>query len=259
MNLGAATVVLRSRRPAEVVDLTLRFLRSLAPRSFLMVGAWTILPAWSSCLLLRHLTSVGWPVVWAAAVFLAGLLELPFLCLCGRLLFDSQATPGQAFADMRHHLIRFAGVRILLLILMIVTAPSVLGPLLVAVTFCFSAEALVLERASTWGALKRSRAFLRGRSGVGMETIIVRLFTCVGFVFGSELLARHLLLEGLDIAVETDGLLTDGGSAFGLFGFFCAAPYTATFRFLAYINERTRQDGWDVQVAMLGVAEEQNE
>ena len=37
-------------------------------------------------------------------------------------------------------------------------------------------------------------------------------------------------------------------------GFFAALPLVATARFLSYIDGRTRQDGWDIQLRFMSIA-----
>ena len=49
-------------------------------------------------------------------------------------------------------------------------------------------------------------------------------------------------------------LWDDGGSAYAIVGFFAALPLVATARFLAYIDGRTRQDGWDIQLRFMAIA-----
>jgi hypothetical protein len=82
---------------------------------------------------------------------------------------------------------------------------------------------------------------------------MLRSSLLVSFVVLAETLGQALFEYGLALNAETQNLWTDGGSAFALLGLFLFIPYGAAHRFLCYINERTRQDGWDVQVAFLGL------
>ncbi len=255
MNLGNITIVLRSRRAMEVVDLSLRFLRHLAPRPYLWLALYTLVPAWLGCVLLRHFFDCSWLVVWSVAWILSSLLELPFLSLAGLLLFDRQASVGRVLREALRLLLPFAMARTMVWVACAFSIVIVIGPLLVAAGYCFVPEALVLERASAWRSLGRARKFLRARSGVGIETVLLRSFFIIAFVLLAEMVLRSVVVDGLDWAIDDEMLFEEGGSTFALLGLFAAVPYTTTFRFLAYINERTRQDGWDVQVALMPLAQ----
>lgn len=259
MNLGLATVVLRSRRIAEVADLSLRFTRSLAPHTTVQLWLVTLLPAWGFCVLLHHFTELSWWWLWPIAMTLGWFLELPFLALAGRLLFDRDSTWRDAAVDCARVGWRFVGVRVLLFVYSTLSLIVVFGPIFVLSTYCFAAEALVLERATARGALQRAKTFLRGRSGTGLETGIVQFGILLGFACLGEILGESLVHDVLDVGGPGERLLEDGGSIFALLGWFVGIPYATTFRFLAYVNERTRQDGWDVQVALLAVASERTQ
>ena len=51
-------------------------------------------------------------------------------------------------------------------------------------------------------------------------------------------------------------LFDKGVTPFALAGLFLAAPFTATARFLHYIDTRTRADGWDIQVKFMALVAE---
>jgi hypothetical protein len=47
----------------------------------------------------------------------------------------------------------------------------------------------------------------------------------------------------------------DGGSAYAVAGALLAAPLVASARFLAYVDLRTRKEGWDIQLRLMALAE----
>jgi hypothetical protein len=49
--------------------------------------------------------------------------------------------------------------------------------------------------------------------------------------------------------------MDDGGSYLAIAGYFISVPWAAAGRFLVYVDDRTRQDGWDVQVRLMALEE----
>lgn len=257
MNLGQASIVLRHRKALEVVDLTLRFVRGIAPKHFLKLSALFLLPAWLATVGARHM-EVEWFEVWLIALMSARVLELPFTVLCGHLLFEPDVSLRQILKESWSALGRtvvglfFYGV--------ILTASLVLivGPLFVGANYFFLPEVIVLERSGPFRAFKRSHQFLAGRSGTGVEGLMLRTGMLFSFVVLAETLGQAILVHVLAIHTPVEDLWQDGGSPLALLGLFAFVPYAAAHRFLAYTNERTRQDGWDIQVAFLRLAANAN-
>ncbi len=250
MNLGHATIVLRHRPGLEVVDLALRFVRSVAPKLFVKLGTLVLLPAWGALVLLRSY-EVPWPVVWLLALITAKLVELPFTVLCGRLLFEPEVRIRQVLIDSLRTLPRVFVAYVLYSVLLSASLLLIVGPLFVGANYFFLPEVLALEKANPWRAFRRSHQFLGGRSGTGVEGLMLRWGLLVSFLVLAETLGQAILTYVLAIHTPVEALWQDGGSPLSLFGLFLFVPYGAAHRFLAYTNERTRQDGWDIQVAFL--------
>jgi hypothetical protein len=136
-------------------------------------------------------------------------------------------------------------------ILLLASLVLIVGPLFVGAHYFFLPEVLALEKSGPLRAFKRSHQFLGGRSGTGVEGWMMRWGMLFSFVFLAEILGQATLEYVLVIHVPIESLWNDGGSPLALLGLFGSVPYTAAHRFLAYTNERTRQDGWDIQVAFL--------
>lgn len=253
MNLGQATVVLRYRSALEVVDLTLRFVRSVGPVVFVKLGAIVLWPTWLLLLGLHYGLEMEWLGVWLLTLSLMALLELPFAVLAGQLLFDPAPSLKRILQSSVQVLPAFLASHVVYLSLWLASLLLVIGPLFVSGSYCFLTEAVVLERAGPIASLKRARKFLAGRSGTGLETALLRASLLIAFVVVSELLGQAVLSFVLDVHVPVDTLWQEGGSPFALAGALLWLPYGTAFRFLAYANERTRQDGWDIQVAFLNL------
>ncbi len=255
MNIGQTSIVLRHRRTMEVFDLSLRFVRAVGSLGLARTCLYVLVPGYVGCLALHSFAGVRWPWIWLLAAAYLQLAELPVLAVVGRQLFDPEVRVADCLKDAFRRLPAFAASRFFVDVLGTISAIVPFAPLFVLGAYCFAPEAQVLERAGPLEALGRSKRFLRYRSGTGLEVLLVRWGVLIGAVLLFEMAGRELLGEGLDLTIEQDSLFQNGGSWYSLLGAFVVSPQLVVFRFLAYINERTRQDGWDVQVAFLGVME----
>jgi hypothetical protein len=253
MNLGEANIVLRHRSGLEVVDLTLRFVRSLAPGQFLQLSGIILLPAWLSLVFLRQFYEPPWISIWLGALCTMRILEIPFTVLSGHLLFDRRVSLRLVLSESLSVLPKAAISMAAYGICMALSLLLVVGPLFVGASYFFLPEVLILEKAGAFGSFRRASVFLKGRSGTGVEGLMLRTSLLLSFVVLGETLGQALIEHGLSLQTETENLWTEGGSAFALAGLFLFIPYGAAHRFLCYINERTRQDGWDIQVAFLSL------
>src|SRR5690606_656833 len=95
---------------------------------------------------------------------------------------------------------------------------------------------------------------VHGRDSAALQMMFTHLLLRVVGVVFVEILGQACLQHVLDVHTQMDSLFENGVSPFALLGLFVATPYSATFQFLAYTNERTIQDGWDVQVRFFGLA-----
>jgi len=254
VNVSGATIVLRERTILDVLDLSVLFAMRSGGRGYVRLAALLLVPCFLALLALRHFAGVGWPFIWTAAIGLHAVLELPFLTLAGRLLFEPEQRVLPALKASWRRLPAYLGTGALVLGLLVVSSVTLVGPWFIATLYCFVPEILVLEGASGLPALRRARGFLLGRSGTGIATLTVRFVLLGAFVLLVDELGHAALGVLLDVHVEMERLTADGGSPFALAGLLLSVPLMATFRFLAYVNERTLQDGWDVQVALLAVA-----
>ncbi len=255
MNLGEASIVLRHRPGLEVVDLTLRFVRSVAPKLFVKMGAVVLLPVYGSLILLRHL-EVEWGAIWLLALSVSRLVELPFTVLCGRLLFEPNVRLLPILKESARGIFRTLVASALYAALMLASLILIIGPLFVGANYFFLPEVLALEKAGPFRAFKRSHQFLGGRSGTGVEGLMLHFGMLCSFILLAETLGQATVRYVLAIHTPMESLWNDGGSPLALLGLFLFIPYGAAHRFLSYTNERTRQDGWDIQVAFLRLASE---
>jgi hypothetical protein len=253
VNLSAAAIVLRERKALEVLDLSLRFVRALAPLSFARLGLVVLLPAYSLCLTLRYALDFDWGYVWLVAFGLCVFLQGPFTVLCGRLLFSDRPSVTEVLGGALRRALPYGFLLVVRALLLVASAVTLLGPFVVLVYGAFLHEVVLLESAGVRSALGRSRRFVRGRSGAAVEMLLL-----VGCLYGlgivlAEMLGMALMSYVFDIDRPYETLADDDGSIFSLAGLFSTVPLATTLRFLFYVNERTLRDGWDVQVRFLGI------
>ena len=246
MNLTEARIVLRPRGLLESLDLTFRFIWTLGRRLYSHVWLTLMLP---TCALLCVAALVlDWPAwqVWLLAWILGGLLQGAFTVGASRLLFAQDVTRKATIKAYRGRLARYMGARLLSWMYII--------PFLLSRTV-FVPEVIYLEGASSKEALSRSARAVAWQSGTAMEARFVLAVAAVAFIFVFEILGQAVVGSLLRLGTPVGDLFSDQAiSAYALFGYFASIPFTATARFLFYINLRTVTDGWDVQVRFLALA-----
>lgn len=253
MNLTSAAIVLRERTALELVDLSMRFVRSLAPLAYLRVSAAVLLPLFVSCLALRYGAGLAWGWVWLCAWIAATLAQAPFTLLAGRLLFASEARTVDILRDTLRHSLTYGVSLLARAVWLLLSLITFIGPLVVWALTAYLHEIVYLEKANLRTALGRSRRFVRGRSGASLEMIFLSSCGIFAAVVLGEVMGLTLKDFVFQVSTPMETLAADGGSVFALAGWFAAVPFTSTLRFLFYVNERTLRDGWDVQVRFLGI------
>lgn len=256
MNLSQAAIVLRERKALEIADLSLRFVRALAPMIYVRLGAWVLVPAYALCLALRYVWKIEWGYVWLAAYVLCIVTQGPFTILSGKLLFSDRPTTREVIKEALRRLPVYATLIVLRAAVFVASSVTLIGPFVVWVYGAYLHEVVLLESAGLRTAFGRSRRFVRGRSGPAIEMLLLITSTFAIFITLAELFGRALLEYVMQIDRPFETLAENNGSVFALAGAFLAVPLVSTLRFLFYVNERTVRDGWDVQVRFLGIRDD---
>ena len=252
MRLEGATVVLRERSLAEVLELTLRWTVAVCGRVFLRLGLLVLLPCLALCAWARWGAGWPWGLVWLLALALATLAQGAFTVAAGALVFDARATARGALWTFTRRLPAY--LRALALSRVALLAGLLLGGL--GLLFVWPRVALVHEATLLEGVRRPlSRARQMGRA---VQSRVLGLSVLQILRLGAGALLAHALLSGLlEDLLQLPlplGRLEEGGSLFALLGFFGALPFAAAARVLLYMDVRTRQDAWDLQVGLQRVA-----
>ncbi len=254
MNLEGARVVLRPRTPSEIFDLAFRYCAALALPLYLRLGAIVLLPCLLVCGYVHMITDGEWPLTWALAFALGGFAQGVFTIAASRLLFEPKPRalgilltalrrlPALVIALLLHSLLLAAGAFVLV------------GTFFVWIWHTYLYEALLLEQQGPMAAIRRASALVKHKFGAALVTCTGSAVVVVLGVISAELLLGSVVEWVLQLGKPFGTLWDDGGSPYALIGFFAALPLVATARFLSYIDGRTRQDGWDIQLRFMSIA-----
>jgi hypothetical protein len=258
MKLDEARIVLRPRSLSEILDLALRFMTGPAARIYAKLGALTLLPAWGLCLAARYGLGWEWEWVWVLALCLATPIQGVFGVAIGRMMFAEELGVREIFAQFGRRLPAYLGTLVItrvMIALGCLVAFLIIPPLWIWARCAYVHEACLLEQAGLSAAIKRAGRMV-GHNITGTVGLLVLMsLAALGFVLVSEALLNFGLLGFvLQVGKPFGALLSERGSAPALLGLFLAVPYWVTARFLAYVDLRTRRDGWDVQLRFLAIA-----
>lgn len=263
MNLDQARVVLRPRSSSEILDLALRFMSEAAGKRYLHIGLLTLLPAWLICVYTRFGLHWEWPAVWALALAFATPLQGVYTIAVGRLMFAEQVRLRdiflQYFRRLPAYLVTLALTRVMLGLMGLLSF-LLIPPFWMWGRVNYIHEACLLEQAGPFDAIGRASRMISRNTMGAVGLVLLLSVAATGFVVVAELLINDGLLDFmLQVGKPFGSLLDEGGSAAALLGMFMAVPYWTTARFLAYVDLRTRRDGWDVQLRFMAIQAKQGE
>jgi hypothetical protein len=257
VNLDQCRIVLRPRSVSEVLDLGLRVISGFGLRLYTWLSVLFLLPCLAGCLTMRYVFEAGWEWVWLAAFASATVFQGVFTIAVGRFLFAEDLTVREVVKHFGRRFFSYFGA--LFVSRLLLGLGALLGffvfPLFWAWTkVAFVHEASLLEQASPGEAVKRASRFVASRSSSTFLLTLWFLLAHTAFALVFEAIGNFGIVNFLLQLGEPFGTLADGGSPFALLGFFLSVPYVATARFLAYVDTRTRMDGWDIQLKFMAIS-----
>ena len=251
MNVWEARVVVRERKLTEIIDLSVRFCLVLGGSLYVKLCLWLLLPAYAACFwVLRS----GWKdaEIWACALSLVlfSVLQLPFTVAAGRLMFSHEVPLGEVIRTSAKLFFRMCVARSISLVVLFGGSLLVILIPVVVARGTYLGEVIVLEGAGPLAAYRRAGRLSSRRSAQTFVVWSALVATSAAFILVAEILARALGAEGLPIEGVSEiwaGFNPEAGMA----GLLLSLPLVASLRFLAYIDNRTRREGWDIQVRFL--------
>lgn len=255
-----AGVTLRPRSLDEVVDLAFAYARR-HPRLMLRWMAGHGLLAAGTVAVVHYVLDWNWLSVWCLAAAVGVVLEAVQLSALGAHLFGRPPSLRTAYRS----LVRASGIIAILAAL--TTLPlqimggsggdetllglSVLSamfwPLLLAAQYHLVAV-IVLERVPLRRATRR--AWLLGSFGFGhaLSLVLVSLALRAAAVYVVETFVQVTTTVILQFDAPFESLWNDGGSTASVAAYLAFGPFMALVYLLAYVDARTRTEGWDLQV-----------
>lgn len=255
MNPNLCRIVLRPRDPLEVFDLALLLLRArfgaFARLWWVLVAPW-LLPAFA----LGWWTDWHWGVGLGLVVVLSA-LDVPFVLLAGRLLFDDRVRVRQVLWE----LVRGPGA--------VLHGVAVHGAVWVggALTCgfglpvflgaaAFLPTVLWLERLAGARAMRRTSRLsaigLAQAAAAGLAPVVLPIW----FALLAEAVGVGVFDYVLQLGRPVGEVWAMQATPFAMIGVAIAAPLVGVYRLLLYVDARTRAEGWDLQVDLraLGLA-----
>jgi hypothetical protein len=236
----------------ETLDLALPFMRQLGGRLYLWLTAVLVLPGLAAVAALHYALGLEWFWIWLIGLVMASLLEGAFTVAAGQLMFSPTVRLRDVLLQYGRSLGALSLARGVSWLFILLSSFTIVFPLILWIRHQFIHEVVALEGVRA-RALDRSRRIASEGGAPGAALGIWLLFGRIFMVVGAELVLGSLVDEVFELGQPLGTLWQHGGSLYALAGLFASIPFIATARFLAYVDQRTRTDAWDVQVRFLGI------
>ncbi|EDM75145.1 hypothetical protein PPSIR1_30988 [Plesiocystis pacifica SIR-1] len=257
MKLDAARIVLRPRSMSETLDLALRFCTEPAAKLYAKLSAATLLPAYLATVAVYWFLDLDPFDVWLLALAIVTPLQGVFTVAVGRMMFAEDIGAAEVLGQYMRRLPAYLGTLILTRLLIALTSLGfflIIPPLWGWAQTTFSHEACLLEQAGPSAAFKRGQGMVKVNAMSTAGLLLLMSLAAMAFVMSAEGLFNYGLLEFvLQLGMPLGSLFDDGISMAALLGLFLVVPFWSTARFLAYVDQRTRRDGWDVQLRFMAI------
>jgi hypothetical protein len=256
MNLLEARVALRPRSMSDVIDLAGPFCVTNR-RLFLPLTLWVSLPGGALAYFCRAHAEWPWGAVWLLLTAYLVLAGGVYTVAAGELLFrePSGVRVGRVLGRFARRFPELLVARVVQLIILgffaLLTVPL---PIFAARLF-FTTEAVLLESGSPLGSFGRSGRLVLYRSLPCFGLALACLAAPFVFAMAADLLGNSVVDLILQMGRPFGSLWSDGGSGYAVAGALLSSPFVAAASFLAYIDLRTRKEGWDIQLRFMALAE----
>jgi hypothetical protein len=245
-----ARVAFRDRAFLDVMDLALRFVAANA-RLYAKLAFVALVPGALVTIGVARLW--GWSAGWIVAVLLSFIVQLPFTVLASRLVFQKHVSARVVLAAAVREVARVTAMRLAWLVVIALGSTMVLPGLWLGAIFLYVDEIMVLERSPIVAAFGRSQRLATSSMGESFAATAMVLGVPLVAVLMADIGGRALLGELLQLRAPQP-VWVEGASVLGLLGWFGVIPYVTTARLFAYLNIRTRAEGWDIQTRFAAIA-----
>lgn len=251
LDVMRARVAFRDRAFLDVMDLALRFV-VVHWRLYAKLAAMFLVP--SVVLTLAGVWAFGWVGAWIVAFILSFAAQVPFTVLASRLVFQDKVSARSVARAAGREIPRIMVMRAgWMLVIGVATMLLVAPGAYVASLFLFVDEVMILERSNIAPAFGRSNRIAASAMSEAFTSVLMMLVVPALAVFLADVGGRAFVGELLQFRAPAPAW-AEGGSVLAVLGWFGIIPYVATARFFAYLNVRTRVEGWDIQTRFAAIA-----
>jgi hypothetical protein len=257
MDVLNARVALRERGLLDVLDLALRFVTANAS-IYARLTLFVVAPI--AALVTWGVMSLDPALAWALVIVASHFVQLPFIALAGRLVFEREVRLRDVLRDTLRVLPRAFGMRFLQIAGIVGAGFIACVPgFYLAAAWVFAPEVLVLEGSGPAATLGRARRMVTRQLGTAVAAFAVlsALHALATWLFddaGRIVLGELLQVTAPDPVFTLRPLHVAAPTILASIGFWLFVPFGATARFLVYIDLRTRSEAWDVQTRFAAVA-----
>lgn len=248
MRLDQTLVQVRERSFLDVMDLALIVVRTrfwpIASTALLGIAPWAALNYW----LTQSADESGRGVLYLVLMaFEAPIATAPITILMGGMMFGARPKAGRILSTMLGSLVPLLLFQGLLRAIML---GSFLLAWLIPLRLPFLNEVIVLERGPWSRVIKRASELTGDRTGELLGQWIAMLAFGGGFALAFWFATNQIaaIFNREPVWEETDWSGVFGGR--GVLGVWIAIAFFAVVRFLTYIDQRIRLEGWEVELRL---------
>jgi hypothetical protein len=241
-------VQIRERSPVDLLDLSLVVVRrkpgTLGLAALVGIAPFAAFNAWLFFHAIPDIEPVVAMTLWMLE---APFATAPLTVVLGGLMFGQRQTAGKVLSSLLRAAVPLVVIHGILRYLLFFWLTSRLS---------FANEVILLERGKWWKILGRGRDLASGRGGelflLGLFQLIVTYLFATIFFTGTSALGQAMIAE--DVTWDVPEGTGYAGWLFQL-PIWLATAFFAVARFLTYIDQRIRLEGWEVELRLRAVGE----
>lgn len=249
MRLDQTLVQVRERSFLDVMDLALIVVRNrfwpIAATSALGIAPWAVLNAWLTSP--ADQVEPSFTVLLSLMALEAPIATAPITILLGGMMFGDRPRAGRILRTMLRSIVPLVLFQVLLRgILLVVVVLAWLVPLRLP----FLNEVILLERGPLGRVVGRASELTGDRTGELLGQWVAMLGFGGGFALSFWYVTEKIgaMFRNDSVWEQPDWAGVVGGR--GVLGIWIAVAFFAVVRFLTYLDQRIRLEGWEVELRL---------
>ena len=249
--LERTLVQIRERSLVDLLDLSLVVVRrrpiALGLAALLGIAPFAALNAW----LFASIPELDPGIPLLLWMVEAPFATAPLTVVLGGLMFGRRPTIGQVMGSVLKGAFPLIVIHGFLRSVLFFWIPTRLA---------FANEVILLERGKWWKIVARGGDLSSGRGGelflLGLAQLILTYLFAVLFTMGTARIGQAIMAEGLTWEAPASSTFAHWRFQLALW---IVVAFFAVARFLAYIDQRIRLEGWEVELRLRGVGKAMEE